>query len=77
MEKMGYTKGVNLKKFKFVFWNMSWQDNTNIHDNGVYAYNIWKPAMQKVGKAWTLVLKTTRYMLHSQLNILIKLYNLA
>ncbi|KAJ8433030.1 hypothetical protein Cgig2_015457 [Carnegiea gigantea] len=32
----GHKKGTNLKKFSLAFWKLSWQDDTNIHDCGIY-----------------------------------------
>ncbi|KAJ8437754.1 hypothetical protein Cgig2_009469 [Carnegiea gigantea] len=37
MQNRGHKKETNLKKFSLAFWKLSWQDDTNIHDYGIYS----------------------------------------
>ena len=49
----GLKKRVDVRQFVPVFWTLCWQDNTNIHDCGIYAIRHMEAFQGGNVKSWT------------------------
>ena len=70
-----FKKGVDVRKFILVFWNLSWQDDHNIHDCGIYAIRHMESFQGGSVKYWSTGFekKKVTYRFFSWTNINFKL----
>ena len=56
----GHKKGIDARKSISVFWTLCWQDNTNIHDCGIYVIRHMEAFQGGNVKSWTLGFETNK-----------------